>query len=238
MKIGDFFSGPKQYANSSTPATPFDQAKEEWDRREGHIVVQNYNLRRLLLLSWLVLLVISGGLVVQSTKSSVVPYVVEVDSTTGVVRNAGLAEAQEYTPQAAEMKYFLSQFIRNIRSLPLDPVVYKMNMETAYGFLTKQAANKMSVQLQNENPLEHFGKETVQVKIGSMLEMTDSSSSYQIRWMEEHYDIASGKKTSIPMSGIFTIRLQLPKQQKDLEINPLGIFIADFNWTPESVKGE
>ncbi|BBB92473.1 MAG TPA: conjugal transfer protein TrbF [Methylomusa anaerophila] len=238
MKIREFFFEPKQYANSSTPKTPFDQAKEEWDRREGHIVVQNYNLRRLLLLSWLVLLVISAGLVVQSLKSSVVPYVVEVDSTTGVVRNAGLAEAQAYTPQAAELKYFLSQFIRNIRSLPLDPVVYKMNMEAAYGFLTKQAANKMSVQLQNENPLEHFGKETVQVKIGSMLAMTDGSSSYQIRWTEDHYDIASGKKTSIPMNGIFTIRLQPPRQQKELEINPLGIFIADFNWTQEGVKGE
>lgn len=238
MKIREFFSGPKQYANSSMPKTPFDQAKEEWDRREGHIVVQNYNLRRLLLLSWLVLLVIAGGFVMQSLKSSVVPYVVEVDSTTGVVRNAGLAEAKEYTPQAAEMKYFLSQFIRNIRSLPLDPVVYKKNIEAAYGFLTKQAANKMNVQLQNENPLERFGKETVQVKIGSMLAMTDGSSSYQIRWTEEHYDIASGKKTSMPMSGIFTIRLQPPKQQQDLEVNPLGIFIADFNWTQESVKGE
>ena len=104
--------------------------------------------------------------------------------------------------------------------------------------MTKQAANKMNVQLQNENPLERFGKETVQVKIGSMLAMTDGSSSYQIRWTEEHYDIASGKKTSMPMSGIFTIRLQPPKQQQDLEINPLGIFIADFNWTQESVKGE
>ena len=65
-------------------------------------------------------------------KSSVAPYVIEVDSTTGLVKNVGLVQEQKYDIKDAQIKYFLGQFIKNIRELPLDIVIYKQNINTAY----------------------------------------------------------------------------------------------------------
>lgn len=236
MSVKDFFIAPKTYHGGDQPIHPseYDKAKAEWDERVGHHVVQNYNLRRLLLASCAAILALSVGLIAQSLKSTVVPYVIEVDASTGIVKNVGLAQAQKYEPREAEIKYFLSQFVRNVRSLPLDPVVYKKNLDTAYGFLTKQAGNKMSVVLQDENPASNLGKQTVQIGIGVMLQMSDGSQSYQIRWTEDHYNLQTGAKQTVPMSGIFTIALKQPTNQKELEINPLGIYIVDFNWAEES----
>ena len=59
-------------------------------RRVGSVLVQNYNLRRICILLCFVILVETGGLVIQSLKSSVAPYVIEVDSTTGLVKNVGI----------------------------------------------------------------------------------------------------------------------------------------------------
>jgi type IV secretion system protein VirB5 len=235
VNIKEFFTAPKTYHGGDNPlnASDYDRASAEWDKRTGEVAVQNYNLRRLLLLSMVVILTLAGGLITQSLKATVVPYVVEVDSTTGIVKNVGLAQAQVYEPQEAQIKYFLSQFVRNIRALPLDPVVYKQNLDTAYGFLTKQAGNKMSVMLQDENPIANLGKQTVQIEIGVMLPLADGSKSYQIRWQEERYDLNSGVKKAINMSGIFTIALKAPTDRQTLDVNPLGIYITDFSWAQE-----
>ena len=123
---------------------PMDKAKKDWDRRVGSVLVQNYNLRRICILLCFVILVETGGLVIQSLKSSVAPYVIEVDSTTGLVKNVGLVQEQKYDIKDAQIKYFLGQFIKNIRELPLDIVIYKQNINTAYAFMTKDAANKMN----------------------------------------------------------------------------------------------
>lgn len=216
-----------------TPRTPAEKAAETWDKREGAIVVQNHNLRRIIV----GLIVISGlltvGLVVQSLKSTVIPYVVEVDTSTGMVKNAGPLQENKYTPQEAETKYFISKFIINTREIPLDPVVYKEHWNTAYAFLTKAASSKMNAEIKNEKTAEKFGKRTVQVNITSILPM-EGSNSYQVRWNEEEFAIGSGEKTVTPMSGIFTITNIPAKDEETLKVNPLGVYISDFNWARDA----
>lgn len=238
MGIRDFFTAPKTYHGGDDPVNPneYEQAKDEWDRINGRYIAQNTHLKRLLLLALAANLALSGGLVTQSLKATVVPYVVEVGAS-GIVNKVGLAEGREYDPKDAEIKYFLAGFVRNIRGVPLDPVVYRQSMNTAYGFLTKQAGNKMSVILRDEDPAQKLGKQTVQVQIGVMLPMADGSKSYQIRWSEEQYDLNTGAKKVVPMSGIFTIVVKPPTDRRELEINPLGIYISDFSWS-EEVPGE
>lgn len=235
MNIKDFFIAPKTYQGGNDPINPneYEQAKAEWDLRTGHFVVQNYNLRRLLVLSLAANLLLSGGLVAQSIKATVVPYVVEVGES-GVVNKVGLAQSRQYNPKEAEIKYFLSNFVRNTRGMPLDPVVYEQSLKSAYGFLTKQAGNKMSVMLRDENRQDKLGRQTVQTSIGVMLPMTDGSKSYQIRWTEEHFDLNSGTKKVILMSGIFTVAIKPPTDRAELEVNPLGIYITDFSWAEET----
>lgn len=231
----NMFSRPERFTDVK-PKSPAEKAQAAWDEREGAIIVRMANLRRTIILLCVVCVVLAGGLVAQSLKSSVVPYIVEVDTQNGRVRNAGILREEGYTPQEAETRYFLSQFLLHIREMPLDPVVYRTNLTNAYAFLTKDAAAKMSAEFRNEKTAEKFGTKTVQVQIVSCLPM-EGSSSWQIRWNEEEFAIGSGQKTVTPMSGIFMVTNIPPKEEQILDVNPLGIYVSNFNWTKDATAG-
>lgn len=229
---------PPEYTQEDrSDLDPMEKAKRTWDRRTGNLVIQNYNLRRITFLLCIIILVLTGGLVIQSLKSSVKPYVIEVDSTTGLVKNVGLVQEQAYSPSEAEIKYFLGQFIKNVREIPLDAVIYKQNINTAYAFMTRDAANKMNNLLSHdENLIQDIGKKTVITKINTVLPIAGSNNSWQVRWSEETYILGSEKKTVSDMSAVITIVMKAPTDQATLQVNPLGIYVQDFSWDKEAVK--
>lgn len=232
MNIKQFFKGPQTYT-SMDPNNPAISAKITWDEREGQIIVQNYHLRMIIVGLLIVAVVLAVGFIVQSLKSTVVPYIVEVDHMTGEVKNVGKVQEQTEAPSDSVVKYFLRQFVINTREIPLDPVVFKKRRLTAYAFLTKNAAAKMTAQVQSEDPASYFGKKTVQVNIISVLAI-DGGNSYQVRWNEEEFAMGSGQKTVIPMSGVFTVTHIPSKDEETTSVNPFGIYFSDFNWTKDA----
>lgn len=233
MNIKTLFSKPEKFTEYE-PESPAARAARKWDEREGEIIVQNYNLRRLLVGLLAVVMVMTVGLVYKSLSANVMPYIVEVDTTTGAVRNVGtVEESSHYQPTEDVYKYFLSKFLKNTREMPLDPVVYKENLSTAYGFLTKNAALKLQTMLKSEKTTEKFGHQTVQINISTILAM-EGGHSYQIRWNEEVFTIGTGEKKVTPYSGIFTIQIIKSDDETQLLINPLGMYISDFSWSKDA----
>ena len=233
MNIKNLFSKPEKFTEYE-PESPAARAARKWDEREGEIIVQNYNLRRLLVGLLTVIIFLTVGLVYKSLSTNVMPYIVEVDTTTGAVRNVGTIEAsRNYQAGESVYKYFLSKFLKNTREMPLDPVVYKENLATAYGFLTKNAAMKLQTMLKSEKATEKFGHQTVQINISTILAM-EGGHSYQIRWNEEVFTIGTGDKKVTPYSGIFTIQIIKSDDESQLLINPLGMYISDFSWSKDA----
>lgn len=187
MNIRNLFSKPEKFTNYEA-ISPAMRAARKWDEREGEIIVQNYNLRRLLVGMLAVVIVLTVSLVYKSLSANVMPYIVEVDTTTGMVRNVGTVEASKHY-QAGESvyKYFLSRFLKNTREIPLDPVVYKENLTTSYGFLTKDAAKKLQTMLKTEKLTEKFGHQTAQINISTIFPLK-VWNFYQIRWTEEFFN--------------------------------------------------
>ncbi len=233
MNIKNLFSKPEKFTNYEAES-PAARAARKWDEREGEIIVQNYNLRRLLLGMMSVVMFMTVGLVYKSLSSNVMPYIVEVDTTTGIVRNIGTVEASKhYQAGEAVYKYFLSKFLKNVREMPLDPVVYRENLSTSYGFLTKTAALKLQTMLKSEKMTEKFGQQTVQINISTILPL-EGGRSYQIRWTEEIFTISNGEKKVTPYSGIFTVQMIKSDDETKLMINPIGLYISDFSWSKDA----
>jgi type IV secretion system protein VirB5 len=70
----------------------------------------------------------------------------------------------------------------------------------------------------------------VSVEITSVL--ARSPSTYQVQWRETTYD--QGVATSSTnWTGLFTTKIQPPKNEQELRVNPLGIFITTFQWSRE-----
>lgn len=237
MGIKDLFKPPMPFVSGKKPVTPFDKAEATWDDRDGHLRVQNLNWRMAVYFLIVTNLCQTTGLVVVTNRSSIEPYVIEVDSTTGQATNVGLLKAQGYKPKDAEIKYFLTEFIRNTRGVPLDPIVYQDNWNRAYAYMTKSAVGKMTSLMQGaESPAQKLGRITVQPSVVVMVPM--SNNSYQVRWTEEEFDVNSGQKKTVVMSGVFTVHLVPPTDEKLLAVNPLGVYIADFSWSKENATSK
>lgn len=227
------FSKPEMFTNVH-PSSPAEKAKAVWEEREGKIVVQNYNLRRLNILQLVINLLLVGAIVFLATKSSVQPFVVFANPENGEVWHVGTAEEAKSTePTEAMKKYFMANFVKKVREIPLDPVVYKKNLTTGFSFMTRDAANKLQVQLENEKVSEKLGHDTITVNIVSIIPI-EGGSSYQVRWTEEEFGIGTGQKSLTPYSGVFTAQQIKSDDEKQLAINPIGFYISDFNWSKDA----
>ena len=226
------FRRPENF-NANThpnPMTPADKARAVWDDRVGRVVVQNYNWRRVTLILCVICLVLTLGLVYQSSMTKVIPYVVTVDKTTGEVQQAGAFVNNEYEPREAEIRYFLVNFISNARTIQLDPIAQKRAQTKAFAYLTENAARKYQQIQLAEKYIDKIGNVTTSVSIVSVAQVPETTSSYQIRWIEEEYDIKTGGKKNTHMSGVFTYTM-LPVEEDQLLLNPLGLYISGFDFT-------
>lgn len=233
FKIGS--SRPDKYS-TNTSLSPAEEAAGVWAERDGGFQKQAYNWRRIALGLLAALIVTTVGLIVLAMRSSVEVHVVEIDSSQGVVkdvRDTGAVTDVNYNPQEAEIKFFLSEFIKNTREVGLDPVVRKTNWEKAYFFLTKDAAAKHTTIAQNEKVDEKFGKETCQVSINSIVPI-ENSNSFHVTWSEDIFYVGTGQKVIHNMSGVFTVTHIPVKDEEIVKFNPLGIYISDFNYSKDS----
>lgn len=221
---------PVSFKPEGAPLTPYQKAQEEWDNRIGAARAQAKNWRIMALSLAGICAILSGGLIYQSSKSRVVPYVVQVNGE-GLVQAAGPAMQAKYTPSKAVLQYFLSQFVTYVRSVPLDPVVAKSRWLSAYGYLRQSAANTLNEIAQKEQPLQKVGQETVAVQIKSVVPL--SAETFQVRWEENSFNQEGVAIGSRNMAGLFTVEISPPTDENLLKVNPLGLYIRHFSWSQE-----
>ncbi|MBQ3365588.1 MAG: type IV secretion system protein [Acidaminococcaceae bacterium] len=162
-------------------------------------------------------------------------YVVRVNDTTGEVSQGIELRAKEYSPKDAEMRHFLAEFTKKIRTVPLDPVLMRANWNTAQNFMTREAAQKLSVLVEREGHISKLGKFTVTPDIKTIQLQPGTERTYQVRWVEE--DFAMSGQSSGQVSSyvaLYTVVVQPPEKEEELLVNPLGIRIADLSYARET----
>jgi len=145
-----------------------------------------------------------------------------------------LATRSEYKPTEAETKYFLTDFIKKVRTVPLDPVVYQKNWKDAQIFLTEGAAKKLNAISESQGHFSKLGSSTVEPTVLGITRLSNSDNTYQIRWQEVDYGINSGQGTQQNYIGTFTIKTGELGTEADLYKNPLGIKITDISFSLEN----
>ena len=166
-------------------------------------------------------------------------YVVRVDSTSGRIEAGQEVKATAYSPREAEIKYFLMDFIKNTRQIPLDPIMYRNNWATAQHYMTKEASAKMAILVQQENQAARVGTETVEIVIRTVQQQPGSTNLYQMRWDETTFkQMGSGiQQNTARYVGLFSFAVIPPTDEKELSINPLGLMITDLNIAKEADLG-
>jgi type IV secretion system protein TrbF len=217
-----------RYSTTPSPVTPYQAAQQLWDARIGSSRVQAKNWRIMALGMLVLAFLMAGGLLWLSTRSIVTPYVVEVD-TQGSVRAVGPA-VEAYRPADAQIDYHLSRFIRNVRSIPIDPIVLRDDWLDAYDYATDRAAAELNDYARVKDPFANVGRLSVAIEVTSVVRA--SESSFEVHWIERTY--ANGALTSTERwTAILSIVLQPPKDVTRIRKNPLGIYVDGLDWSRE-----
>ena len=217
-----------RYGRSPAPETPYQRAAAVWDDRIGSARVQARNWRLVALGELAIVGGLALGLVWQSARGTVTPWVVQIDRL-GQAQAVAPAEA-DYQPTDAQIAWYLARFIEQVRSVPADPVIVWQNWLRAYDFTTDKGSLALNGYAQASDPFAKVGKEQVSVEIASVIRA--SPDSFRVAWIERRYENGSLSATE-RWTAILTTVLQPPHDAEKLRRNPLGIYVTAINWSKE-----
>lgn len=223
-----FKRGVQRYGRTPEPETPFQRAGQLWDERIGTARVQARNWRWMAFGALGLSAGLAGAFAWQSAQSRVVPYVVEVDRL-GAVRAVAPAEAG-HAPSDAEIAWHLSEFIRHVRTVSLDPVLMRRDWLAAYDFVTPRAAAFLGAYARQARPFEAIGERTVSVQVTSVVRASDRS--FQVKWAETAFARGDEDGTT-RWTAILGVRIRPPADAETLRRNPLGIYVDAIDWSRE-----
>ena len=215
---------------------PFLQSKKLYDDLYGNSE-QRYKKSVLINIVLSAALIISiGGLINLGGQVKHIPYLVTTDGKTAV--GQGSIEHQEISSQQKGSlgKYFLTQFIKNIREVSVDGEVEEDKIKASYSLARGAALTKAVAYVKKVNPYEIATKNTINItNIHHILKI--SSSTYKARWTESINDSQTGfEKSKRTMVGEFNINWGAPSNnEKVLKTNPLGFYIVNYSWIEERV---
>lgn len=207
--------------------TKYQQAYTEWDKRIGSAKAQVRNWRLACLLSVAVSILLIICILMQLNTQQRYVYVAEVKPQESVVNIRPVTKA--YVPTVAQKEAFIGDFIRNIMSIPLDPVVLRDNWLKSFQFVTSKAKIQLNSFAQEYEAFSNIGTLTKSVSIVNINAVGDNS--YDFTWSVRTVN-KDGKTTDITLySGIFTLAEDVPpKTLQEMLVNPLGLKIGYFSF--------
>ena len=220
-----------RYGTTPEPVTPYQKAAQVWDERIGSARVQARNWRLMAMGCLALSAGLSAALAWQSTRSSVVPYVVEVD-------NLGAAQAvapalAEYRPTDPQIAWHLARFVEHVRQVPADPIVLRQNWLRAYDFATDRGAVALNDHARVNDPFAQVGDTQISVEVSSVIRASDTS--FRVAWIERRYE--NGQlATTERWTAILTVVIQPPRDAERLRANPLGVYVHAINWSRENAQ--
>ncbi|SFA69502.1 type IV secretion system protein VirB5 [Poseidonocella pacifica] len=220
-----------RYGTTPEPVTPYQKAAQVWDERIGSARVQARNWRLMAMGCLALSAGLSAALAWQSTRSSVVPYVVEVDHL-GAAQAVAPALA-EYRPTDPQIAWHLARFVEHVRQVPADPIVLRQNWLRAYDFATDHGSVALNDHARVNDPFAQVGDTQISIEVSSVIRASDTS--FRVAWIERRYE--NGQlATTERWTAILTVVIQPPRDAERLRANPLGVYVHAINWSRENAQ--
>ena len=111
-------------------------------------------------------------------------------------------------------------------------------MDKGIKYLTSQSAQKYK-NLYLDEFTKKIGSEYSRIRILNVNPIANTKNTYQVRWEETTINKSN---TKLPIktvyTGNFSIEQKTVSNKEDLVLNPLGLYITDFEFSQEGVGGK
>jgi type IV secretion system protein VirB5 len=217
-----------RYGRTPEPETPYQKAAQVWDERIGSARLQAKNWRLMAFGCLMLSGGLASGLVWQSLRGTVTPWVVQVDRI-GQAQVVAPADSS-FQPTDPQIAFHLARFIEDVRGLPADPIILRQAWLRAYDFTTDRGAAALNDYARTNDPFANLGKLQISVEVSSVIRA--SPSSFRVAWLQRTYDNGSLSATE-RWTAILTIVIDTPRDADRLRKNPLGVYVNAINWSKE-----
>lgn len=205
----------------------YQDAYDEWEQRIGSAKTQVKNWRLACLLSIGVVLLLIIIIFMQMSMQERYVYVAEIEPQDNIVNVRPVN--QSYVPTVAQKESFIGDFIQNIMSTPLDPVVLNHQWRMAQLSVQGQAQLQLKEYAMNTQPNKQVGQVTQAVKIVNI--NTLGNNSFDVTWQQTTLNMEGKTQSVLLYGGIFTLsKNKPPKTFQEMLINPLGLRIGYFSF--------
>lgn len=208
---------------------PFLNGRTEAAERYGYLSKNAAQWRRISLALLLCCAACVVSVICMASKITVVPYIVQVDE------HGYEIAVEPVSPVKVDARLVIAHIGRYVWSMKTvfgDPEAQLHLMNFVYNCTPNStpAEKKYQEYYREHNPMVQGEAETVHVTVNSVLSM--SQKNWQCEWTEKTYNAGDGGKVSTKhYRGIFATAIVTPKTMQEILINPLGIFITDFNFS-------
>lgn len=215
----------------SNTESPYLAARQEWNERYGSYVRAAWAWRTVGIIALAMAVVSSSYALYQSTQVKLVPYIVEVDKL-GTAVSGGYPQQIEYADPRV-VRATLGNFISAFRSVTPDTVVQKRYIDRTYAMLrtSDAATEKVNGWFRSNSPFEKAKGATVAVEVNNIVAL--SPQSWQIDWTEFERDRQGKELAARRFRGIATVTLTPPQDEGVIRLNPIGLYLKDFDWTAQ-----
>ena len=218
-------------ARQTTPENPYLAARQEWNERYGSYVRAAAAWRIVGITGMALAVIATSYALYQSTQVKLVPYIIEVDKLGSAV-TAGFPQQIEYADPRV-VRATLAGFVSNFRSVSPDTAVQKQYIDRTYALLrtADPATEKVNAWFRANSPFNKARTATVSIEVSNVVAL--SNQSYQIDWAEIERDRRGKELSTRRFRGVATVVLTPPQDEQTIRLNPIGLYLRDFDWTAQ-----
>lgn len=209
---------------------PYLNARREWNERYGDYINAAHSWKIAAFGSIAVALVAVGGMVALSMQQKVVPYAVELNGHSEVVR---VVRADVMArPTTNQVRASLRSWVIGARTVYVDRRAQQNLIDATYAMTMPDspAFQMLANYHRDKNPYERSANETVEITVNAIVPV--SGETWQVEWTEATRQRSGRVIDQKAWQGSFTIKISPPTDDRQIMINPLGIYVKQFAWTP------
>jgi type IV secretion system protein TrbF len=208
--------------------TPYLAARREWDERYGDQISRAKNWRVMAVLSAVIALLATSGLIWMSIRSRVVPFVVLVDNLGRPVASGIPEQASGNDDRLRRATIFT--WIENLRLVTTDGVAQRKAIDRVYADIANGSAAQTFISdfYRAAPPSNRAQTETVSVEVNSVLPTSDRT--YEVEWIETTRDLYAAVKATDHWKGSFSVVINPPTDEQLARVNPVGLYITNVSW--------
>jgi len=145
---------------------------------------------------------------------------------------AALRKMEAAAPSDAEIAYVLGEFVTNVRSLSVDPVIVRANWIDALDHVTVRGARMLNSYALDESPFTKIGRRTVTIAVTKVLRAGEGA--FEIHWEERILETGAPVRWE-RFTGAVSILFSSSSTARLISKNPLGLYVDSFTWRRDSI---